>query len=44
MKPNQLESLRSVCYSVGINSLQQRNEAIVALLVDTRLQLAELSM
>lgn len=42
MKPNQLESLRSVCYSVGINSLQQRNEAIVALLADTGLRVGEL--
>jgi integrase/recombinase XerC/integrase/recombinase XerD len=42
LKPNQVESLRSACYSVGADYLQQRNEAIIALLADTGLRVGEL--
>ena len=42
MKPDQVESLRSACYSTGADYLQQRNEAIVALLADTGLRVGEL--
>jgi len=42
LKPEQIEQLRSACYSVGADYLQQRNEAIVALLADTGLRVAEL--
>ena len=42
LKPEQIEQLRSACYSVGVDYLQQRNEAIVALLADTGLRVGEL--
>ena len=42
LKPPQVESLRSACYSVGADYLQQRNEAIIALLADTGLRVSEL--
>ena len=42
LKPDQVESLRSACYSVGADYLQQRNEAIIALLADTGLRVGEL--
>ena len=42
LKPEQVESLRSACYSVGADYLQQRNEAIIALLADTGLRVGEL--
>lgn len=42
LKPNQVESLRSACYSLGADYLQQRNEAIIALLADTGLRVGEL--
>jgi len=42
LKPEQVESLRSACYSAGADYLQQRNEAIIALLADTGLRVGEL--
>jgi len=42
LKPEQVESLRSACYSVGADYLQQRNEAVIALLADTGLRVGEL--
>lgn len=42
LKPNQIESLRSACYSTGADYLQQRNEAIIAVLADTGLRVGEL--
>lgn len=42
LKPSQVERLRSACYSVGADYLQQRNEAIIALLADTGLRVGEL--
>jgi integrase/recombinase XerC/integrase/recombinase XerD len=42
LKPEQVESLRSACYSIGAEYLQQRNEAIIALLADTGLRVGEL--
>jgi len=42
LKPQQIEDLRSACYSVGADYLQQRNEAIIALLADTGLRVGEL--
>ena len=42
LKPRQIEALRSACYSTGVDYLQQRNEAIVALLADTGLRVGEL--
>jgi Site-specific recombinase XerD len=41
-KPAQVESLRSACYDVGADYLQQRNEAIIALLADTGPRVGEL--
>jgi len=42
LKPEQVESLRSACYSIGADYLQQRNEAIIALLADSGLRVGEL--
>ena len=42
LKPTQVENLRSACYSTGADYLQQRNEAIIALLADTGLRVGEL--
>jgi len=42
LKPEQIETLRSACYSIGADYLQQRNEAIIALLADTGLRVSEL--
>lgn len=41
LKPDQVDALRSACYDVGAPYLQQRNEAIVALLYDTGLRVGE---
>ena len=30
LTPNQIDDLRSACYSTGTNYLQQRNEAIIS--------------
>ena len=42
LKPEQVEALRSACYSTGANYLQQRNEAIIAVLADTGLRVGEI--
>jgi integrase/recombinase XerC/integrase/recombinase XerD len=42
LKPQQVEALRSACYSIGADYLQQRNEAIIALLADTGVRVGEL--
>lgn len=42
LKPRQVEQLRSACYSTGADYLQQRNEAIIAMLADTGLRVGEL--
>jgi integrase/recombinase XerC/integrase/recombinase XerD len=42
LKPDQVESLRSACYLVGVDYPQQRNESIIALLADTGLRVGEL--
>ena len=42
LKPEQIDALRSACYSTGADYLQQRNEAIVALMYDTGLRVGEL--
>lgn len=40
--PEQVDELRSACYSIGASYLQQRNEAIIALMYDTGLRVGEL--
>jgi hypothetical protein len=35
---DQVDALRSACYSTGADYLQQRNEAIIALMYDTGLR------
>ncbi len=40
--PDQIDDLRSACYSTGADYLQQRNEAIIALMYDTGLRVGEL--
>jgi integrase/recombinase XerD len=40
--PNQVEALRSACYTTGAEYLQQRNEAIIAFMYDTGLRVGEL--
>lgn len=42
LKPEQINELRTTCYDVGAEYLQQRNEAIVATLADTGLRVGEL--
>jgi len=42
LKPEQVEALRSACYSTGADYLQQRNEAIIAVLADTGLRVGEI--
>jgi integrase/recombinase XerC/integrase/recombinase XerD len=42
LQPNQVDALRSACYQTGADYLQQRNEAIVALMYDTGLRVGEL--
>jgi len=42
MKPEQIEQLRSACYSTGADYLQQRNEAVIATMADTGLRVGEL--
>lgn len=42
LTPEQVDALRSACYDVGAEYLQQRNETIVALLYDTGLRVSEL--
>jgi integrase/recombinase XerC/integrase/recombinase XerD len=40
--PDQVETLRSTCYTTGADYLQQRNEAIVTTMYDTGLRVGEL--
>lgn len=40
--PAQVEALRSACYAIGADYLQQRNEAIVVTMYDTGLRVGEL--
>ncbi len=40
--PEQVEALRSACYAIGADYLQQRNEAIVVTMYDTGLRVGEL--
>ena len=40
--PDQVETLRSTCYAIGADYLQQRNEAIVTTMYDTGLRVGEL--
>ena len=42
LTPEQVDELRSACYSVSADYLQQRNEAIIALMYDTGLRVGEL--
>ena len=42
LTPDQIDEMRSACYSTGADYLQQRNEAIVALMYDTGLRVGEL--
>jgi len=42
LTPDQVDSLRSAYYSAGADYLQQRNEAMVALMYDTGLRVGEL--
>lgn len=40
--PEQVEALRSACYAIGADYLQQRNEAIVVTMYDTGLRVGEI--
>jgi integrase/recombinase XerC/integrase/recombinase XerD len=42
MTPDQVEALRSACYTTGAEYLQQRNEAIIAVMYDSGLRVGEL--
>jgi len=42
LTPDQLNELRSACYTTGASYLQQRNEAIITLMYDTGLRVGEL--
>ncbi len=42
LTPDQIDDIRSACYSTGADYLQQRNEAIIALMYDTGLRVGEL--
>ena len=42
LTPDQVDDLRSACYSTGADYLQQRNEVIIALMYDTGLRVGEL--
>jgi integrase/recombinase XerC/integrase/recombinase XerD len=42
LRPEQVDDLRTACYEMGTDYLQQRNEAIVALMYDTGLRVGEL--
>lgn len=42
MTPDQVEALRSACYTTGAEYLQQRNEAIIMFMYDTGLRVGEL--
>jgi integrase/recombinase XerC/integrase/recombinase XerD len=40
--PDQVDALRSACYTIGAEYLQQRNEAIITSMYDTGLRVGEL--
>ena len=42
LRPNQVDALRSACYDVGADYLQQRNETMIALMYDTGVRVGEL--
>ena len=42
LRPEQVDAIRSACYDTGAEYLQQRNEAIVALMYDTGVRVGEL--
>ena len=42
LRPEQIDALRSACYDTGADYLQQRNEAIIALMYDTGVRVGEL--
>lgn len=42
LTPEQVDELRSACYSIGADYLQQRNEAMIAVMYDTGLRVGEL--
>lgn len=42
LRPGQIDALRSACYDTGAEYLQQRNEAIIALMYDTGVRVGEL--
>jgi len=42
LRPEQIDALRSACYDVGADYLQQRNEAMIALMYDTGVRVGEL--
>ena len=42
LRPEQVDALRSACYDTGADYLQQRNEAIIALMYDTGVRVGEL--
>ena len=42
LRPGQVDALRSACYEVGVPYLQQRNEAMIALMYDTGVRVGEL--
>jgi len=42
LTPDQIDKMRSACYSTGADYLQQRNEAIIAVMYDTGLRVGEL--
>jgi len=41
LRPEQIDALRSACYDTGADYLQQRNEAIIALMYDTGVRVGE---
>ncbi len=42
LKPEQVDQLRTACYNTGAKYLQQRNEALIAVMYDTGLRVGEL--
>jgi len=42
LSPDQIDDLRSACYSTGADYLKQRDEAIIALMYDTGHRVGEL--
>lgn len=42
LKPQQIDELRTACYDIGADYLQQRNETLIATLADSGLRVGEL--